>query len=236
MNPSQHQSTSDLLQSLTDQSASIAPVHILAALGLSLVLSLVIGAVYRLTHRGVSYSQSYAHTLVIMCMVISMIMLIVGSSIARAFSLVGALSIIRFRNAVKETRDIGFIFLVMAIGMACGTHFYALAAAATLTVCAVIMLLYRVNVFGKTNTSRILCVRLPADRDHESALQPVFKKFLDESSLISMESAAGGVLQELVYSVVLKPSAEPQQILKALREVNENQKVSLVVGQQEVDL
>lgn len=203
---------------------------------MSLVLSLIIATVYRITHRGVSYSQSYAHTLIIMCMVIATIMVVVGSSIARAFSLVGALSIIRFRNAVKETRDIGFIFLVMAIGMACGTRFYGLAAVATLVLCAVILVLYRANLFGKTNTSRILCVRLPADRDHETTLQPVFNRFLDESNLISMESVSGGMLQELVYSIVLKPSTEPRQMIQAVRQVNENQKVSLVLGQQEVDL
>ena len=63
--------------------------------------------------------------------VVSLIMLIIGSNVARAFALVGALSIIRFRNAMKETRDVGFIFLVMAMGMAVGTRFYLLAIFAT---------------------------------------------------------------------------------------------------------
>jgi uncharacterized membrane protein YhiD involved in acid resistance len=226
----------DTLQALNDQSAAVPPLQIFAALGLSLLLSLAIATVYRITHRGASYSQSYAHTLIIMAIVISAIMVIVGSSIARAFSLVGAMSIIRFRNAVKETRDIGFIFVVMAIGMACGTRFYTLAALTTLVICGVILLLYRGNLFGKPNASRILCVRMPADRDHESALGPVFSQFLDDSSLISMESVASGTLLELVYSVVLKGGTEPQQMLQKLRLANENQKVSLVLGQQEVDL
>jgi uncharacterized membrane protein YhiD involved in acid resistance len=226
----------EVLQSLNDQSAAVPPSQIAAALGLSLILSFAIAAVYRITHRGASYSQSYAHTLIIMAIVISAIMVIVGSSIARAFSLVGAMSIIRFRNAVKETRDIGFIFVVMAIGMACGTRFYTLAALMTLVISGVLMLLYRGNLFGKANASRILCVRMPADRDHESALRPVFAQFLDDSSLVSMESVASGTLLELVYSVVLKASAEPQQMLQRLRSANENQKVSLLLGQHEVDL
>lgn len=221
---------------IVDQSSAIPPAQIAAALGLSLILSLTVATVYRVTHRGVSYSQSYAHTLVIICMVIAAIMIIVGSSIARAFSLVGAMSIIRFRNAVKETRDVGFIFLIMAVGMACGTRFYTLAAAATISMCLVILLLYRANLFGKSNVSRILCIRLSADRDHESALKPVFSRFVDESSLVSMESVSGGTLQELVYSVVLKPRAEPRKMIETLRQVNENQKVRLVLGQQEIDL
>lgn len=236
MNPTDSKTLSDSFQGLLDLSSAIPPIQIAVGLGLSLVLSLAIATTYRLTHRGVSYSQSYAHTLVIMCMVIAVIMMIVGSSIARAFSLVGAMSIIRFRNAVKETKDIGFIFMVMAIGMACGTRFYTLAAIATLLLCTVILFLFRANLFGKAQSSRILCVRLPADRDHEGALAPVFSRYLDDSSLISMESVGGGSLQELVYSVVLKRNTEPRRLIEMLRGVNENQKVSLILGQQEVDL
>ena len=72
---------------------------------LSFLLSLIIGWVYKITYKGVSYTQSYVHTLIMMSMVVAIIMLIIGSNIARAFSLVGALSIIRFRNAVKGRRD-----------------------------------------------------------------------------------------------------------------------------------
>jgi uncharacterized membrane protein YhiD involved in acid resistance len=236
MNPSEHKALSDAFSGVLDLSAAIPPEQIAVSLALSLVLSLAIATTYRVTHRGVSYSQTYAHTLVIMSMVITVIMLIVGSSIARAFSLVGAMSIIRFRNAVKETKDIGFIFLVMAIGMACGARFYTLAAIAAFLLCTVILVLFRANMFGKAQSSRILCVRMPADRDHEGTLAPVFSRYLDDSSLISMESVGGGALQELVYSVVLKRNAEPRRLLDSLRTVNENQKVSLVLGQQEVDL
>src|SRR4030065_2705428 len=98
-------------------------------------LTALVGLVYRITHRGVSYSQSYVQTLVLMGVVVALIMMIVGSNIARAFSLVGALSIIRFRNAVKETRDVGFIFLAMALGMSAGTGFSTLCAGPTPLLC-----------------------------------------------------------------------------------------------------
>ena len=94
--------------------STVSFFDVFSALFLSFALSLVLGWVYRATHRGVSYSQQYVHTLVMMGTTVSLIMLIIGSNVARAFALVGALSIIRFRNAMKETRDVGFIFLVMA--------------------------------------------------------------------------------------------------------------------------
>ena len=205
-------------------------------LSLGFVLSMVNAWVYRATHRGTSYAQSFAQTLVIMGMVTALIMLIIGSNIARAFSLVGALSVIRFRNAVKETRDVGFMFLAMAIGMACGTRFYMLATFATAFFSAAIGIMYRLDVFSKEVTERLLRVRLPPGSDHEEVLEPVFREYLTESRLVAMESVAGGALQEIVYMVMLKNEATPHAFLEAVREASNNNKASLVIGQQEVDL
>src|SRR5512145_2556108 len=97
---------------------------LLIALTLTLFLCVGLAYFYRETHRGLSYSASFTHTIIIMGVTISLIMVLIGSNIARAFALVGALSIIRFRNPVKDARDVGFIFMAMAIGMATGTGFY----------------------------------------------------------------------------------------------------------------
>jgi len=115
----------DLLNT-TDLTNEFLVIDIVLVMVLSFVLSAFIGWIYKITHRGASYSQSFVFTLVMNGMIVALVMLIVGSDIARAFSLVGALSIIRFRNALKETRDIGFIFFTMVIGMAVGTRFYLL--------------------------------------------------------------------------------------------------------------
>jgi uncharacterized membrane protein YhiD involved in acid resistance len=203
---------------------------------LSFVLTMVVGFVYRYTHRGVSYSQSYVHTLVIMGTVVAVIMLIIGSNIARAFALVGALSIVRFRNAMKETRDIGFIFMAMAIGMAVGTRFYLLAVFSAVMLSAFVVVLYKFNFFAKEVRERILRIQLPVDRDHEALFEDPFRKFLDEQRIISVETVRAGVLQEVVYSVVLKKRVKPRELLEAVRALNDNQKVTLVLGQQEIDI
>jgi len=216
--------------------SSITFFDVASALCLSFVLSLVIGWVYRATHKGVSYSQQYVQTLVLMGTVVSLIMLIIGSNVARAFALVGALSIIRFRNAMKETRDVGFIFLVMALGMAVGTRFYLLAIFATGAFSAFIVIMTRFNMFAKEITERILRVQLPVNRDYELAFEGPFREHLDEYRVISLETVRAGVLQEVVLSVVLKRTTTPTALLEALRTVNDNNKVTLVIGQQSVDL
>ena len=216
--------------------SNVSFFDVAAALSLSFCLSLVIGWVYRATHKGVSYSQQYVHTLVLMGTVVALIMLIIGSNVARAFALVGALSIIRFRNAVKETRDVGFIFLVMALGMAVGTRFYLLAIYATATLSAFLVALTRFNMFAKDVTERILRVQFPVDRDYERAFEAPFRAHLEQQRVISVETVRAGVLQEVVLSVVLKRSSSPSALLEAVRACNDNNKVSLIIGQQAVDL
>jgi hypothetical protein len=219
-----------------DVSANLTFFDVATALFLSFALALAVGWIYRYTHKGVSYSQSYVHTLVIMGTVVSLIMLIIGSNIARAFALVGALSIIRFRNAMKETRDIGFIFMVMAIGMAVGTRFFLLAIFATVTLSAFMLALSKFNMFAKEITERILRIRFPVDRDYEMAFEEPFRKYLEEHRVISLETVRAGVLQEVVLSVTLKAGAKPNELLEAIRACNDNQKVTLVLGQEEVDI
>ncbi len=203
---------------------------------LSLVLSSVLASVYKETHRGTSYSQSFAQTLVLMGMVTALIMLIIGSNIARAFSLVGALSVIRFRNAIKETRDVGFMFMIMAIGMACGTRFYMLAGIATAILAAVTVIMHRGDLFARRVSERLLRIRMTPGSNYEQKLEPIFRELLVDARLVSVESVAGGALEEVVYTVVLKPGIEASGVLTKVREVNDNNKVVLVVGQQEVDL
>lgn len=216
--------------------SNITFIDVASALGLSFALSLVIAWVYRYTHKGVSYSQQYVHTLVLMGTVVSLIMLIIGSNVARAFALVGALSIIRFRNAMKETRDVGFIFLAMAIGMAVGTRFFLLAVFSTFILSGIVIILARFDMFGKEVTERILRIRFPSDRDFESAFEIPFRAHLTEFRIISVETVKGGDLQELVCSVVLKKGTTGGALLESIRAHNDNNKVTLVVGQQEVDL
>lgn len=203
---------------------------------LSFVLSLVVAQTYKVTYRGTNYSQSYVHTLVLMSMVVAVIMLIIGSNIARAFTLVGALSIIRFRNAVKDTRDVGFIFFAMAVGMACGTRFYLIGVVATGVISALIWVMVRYDFFAQETARQLLKVRIPADMDHTLLLAPVFARYVRDYDLVAMETVQAGTLTELVYTVELKNPDDARELLSAIGQINDNNKVVLVTGQQEVDL
>lgn len=213
-----------------DLTGTLSIADIAVALVGAFLLSALVGLVYRMTHRGVSYSQSFVQTLVLMGTVVALIMMIVGSNIARAFSLVGALSIIRFRNAVKETRDVGFIFWAMAIGMAAGTKFYTLAAVATVLIALAVLVMDRFDWFNSPNTSQVLRVQVPQDFDYEHAFDAVFARCTDEADLIGIDSVRSGLLTELLYSVTLKKGESAQGLLRGIQELTGNLKVGLTIG------
>ncbi|MEU3165913.1 DUF4956 domain-containing protein [Streptosporangium sp. NPDC006930] len=222
--------------SFQDLSGTFSVADIAIAMSLSFVLSAMIGWVYRATHRNVSYSQSYVQTLVILGMLISLIMLVVGSNIARAFALVGALSVVRFRNAIKETRDVGFIFLVMGIGMAVGTRFYLLAIVAAVAISLIIMVMHRFNWFQLNVRRQVVKVQVPTDEDYTAVIQDVLIRHTEEFELVSMESIRGGALTELMYTVKIKKGSEPADVMAALRERNHGQSVTVLTGYDQSDL
>jgi uncharacterized membrane protein YhiD involved in acid resistance len=221
---------------VADLTSEFAVVDVILVMILSFVLSAFIGWIYQSTHRGTSYTQSFVFTLVLNGMVVALVMLVIGSDIARAFSLVGALSIIRFRNAVKETRDVGFIFFTMAIGMAVGTKFYLLAVAGTLFISAVIFLMTHYNWYAREVSSHILHIQVQNGVPFETLFDKTLAKYTSSSELISADSVHGGMSTELTYSVGLKASTEVQQFLTEIGSLNGNNGVTLVAGYNGTDL
>ncbi len=225
-----------LFAQLENTVATFTVQDLVLTIVLSFALSLVIAWMYKITHHGTSYSQSFVQTLVLVSMVVAIIMLIVGSNIARAFTLVGALSIIRFRNAVKETRDVGFIFFAMAIGMACGTRFYLLAVISTVLISSLVWVMVRLDMFAKDVREQVLKIRLPGDIPYDRVFNKIFEQYLARWHLIAMETVQAGTLTELVYGIELRKQADAQAMINDLRLLNDNNKVALITGQQEVDL
>lgn len=228
-----------LLQEFTnlqDLTSSFSLFDVIIWLVLSFILTAIIWLVYEKTHKWTSYTQSYVHTLVMMWMIVTVIMLIVWSNIARAFSLVWALSIIRFRNAMKETRDIGFIFLAMAIWMAMWTKFYLLWILSTTFILSVVYIMYKFDWYAKPITSQILKIQIDNTLDFETVFDDLFTKFTLWSQLVSMDSVRWWSLTELVYSINMDSWVNKQEFISKIKTINSNQKVSLITGYNSTDI
>ena len=113
-----------LLEMLFQSNTNITLQSILLSMVISLIVSMFIYFIYKFTFSGVTFNRNFGGTIVITTLVTSVIMMIIGSNLALSLGMVGALSIIRFRNAVKDSRDISFIFWSVASGLAAGTGLY----------------------------------------------------------------------------------------------------------------
>jgi hypothetical protein len=208
--------------------AQITLASLVIILILSTVLCTIISLVYRMCIRGTSYSASFQQTIILIGVIVSVIMLIIGSNIARAFSLVGALSIIRFRTAIKDPLDVGYLFFSMAVGMACGTQFYGIAVITTFFISAVILLLTATNFGSRQVLEYFLEIQFFSGTDPGTLMAECLDKFTARSVCNRIETVMGGALLEASYTLQLKPAASEKEFLNTLREINGNNKVRLI--------
>ncbi len=173
---------------------------------LSFTLSVFIVLIYRWTHAK-SPQKPFTDTLIILCMLISVVMVVIEDSIARAFSLVGALSIIRFRTAIQDPRDIGFVFFALAAGMAVGAKKSAIAVVATFLIGLIILCMYYWHQYFAKNNEFTLEICLPPDRQSETVYRSIFDKHLIYERLIDRRIKKSKVV-ELNFRVKLANSDE----------------------------
>tara|TARA_B100001063_G_scaffold247388_1_gene294188 strand:- start:8287 stop:8982 length:696 start_codon:yes stop_codon:yes gene_type:complete len=209
---------------------------ILINLSLSIFLGLFISYIYKLTHKGVSYSQSFMLTIVFVTIIVAMVMMVIGNNIARAFALVGALSIIRFRTVVKDTKDTAYIFLALAAGMASGTSSYFLALTGSFIIAGVAYILHITN-YGSIYTSEfILRFRLSTDDQSESApyLQ-IFKEFTNKANVLNIEPSGDSKSYKMTFDIVMKKEKSPSEMSLALSKIDKISELIIVASEHDID-
>lgn len=217
------------LQYFSDFTTRAAVIESFAAIILSFILSLLITWVYRKTYTGSQYSQSFVHTIIIMSVVVSVIMIVIGNNIAVAFGLVGAFSIIRFRSAMSDPKDIAFIFFGMAAGIASGLGFYTLAVLFAITLSVLIFILHGVDYGKKDTFKKTLKVTIPENMHYEELFDDLFARLLEEHTLLQVETTNLGTMYQLTYTIVPKEGITDKQIMDEIREHNANLKISIVM-------
>ena len=154
---------SDIIKTkFLEEFTAISVNDALVAIGLAFALSLFIVFVYRITYGGVSYSKSFAGCLIMLAMVTAVVILVISSNVVLSLGMVGALSIVRFRTAIKEPTDTAFAFWAIATGIICGAGYVALSAMMTFLLG---MLFVLVHVFSRTVKRGSYLVVLRCDAD-----------------------------------------------------------------------
>ena len=198
----------------------------------AMLAATIIAYSYKKTHSGYSFSPNFIVSLILTSGIIALIMIIIGSNIARAFALVGAMSIVRFRNPVKETRDLVYLFASIAAGMAAGTGFFSM----SILFAVLFFLTSLLFEFFSTKLSETLIYVISINCNNESRkkFEENLKKFSYKYVFLSMTSyKEDNDIGEFAYEVELKNNKS----LKELKESTINlgiPSIKVIFGQSDV--
>ncbi|OWR31932.1 DUF4956 domain-containing protein [Saccharibacillus sp. O23] len=218
-----------ILNSATTSTTDLTLTNSLVTIGLAIILGAIISLTYMKTNK-TTYTQGFTLTLVILPIVVAVIILMIGSNVARAFSLAGAFSIIRFRSAAGDPKDITYVLFTMAAGLACGVGSLGYAVLFTVILCALMFALSRFKFGIRKSQQKTLKVTIPENLGYEEAFEEVFAKFGVQHELKKIRTTELGSLYELVYSVTLDPNVNQKAFLDSIRTRNGNLDLSLTMA------
>lgn len=218
-----------LTNSLSDGSAISVTAAALTIIT-SMVCGLIISFTYMKTADHGQYTQNFAWTLIILPMIISLIILLIGSNVARAFSLAGAFSIVRFRSAPGNPKDISYVFFSMASGLACGVGFFVYALAFTVVLCVVIFVLNLLNYGDRQSCARNLRITIPENLNFEGVFDDILNKYAKSYTLSKVKTIDMGSLFELDYNITMKNDANQKKFIDELRCKNGNLAIILSIA------
>lgn len=198
-------------------------------LTLSFALGALVAGIYRWTHRrDETPAASFLATLVLMTIVIAMSTQVIGDNIARAFSLVGALSIVRFRTVVQDTRDTVYVIFAVVVGMAVGAGHIAVALVGIfITGIASFVMQPKTLAWELADQRLSLTMRIGFGRDPNLIFPPIFEKYLETFELCAISTVKQGNAMEVNYRIELRNTVSQTAFVSAL---------SLIEGVQNVEL
>ena len=209
-----------IFTAVSDGSISIAQSAI--AIGAAFIIGFIIAAVYMFMCKKEGYQKNFIIGLAMLPAVVAVVILLVGSNVARAFSMAGAFALVRFRSAPGSAKDISIVFFTMAAGLACGLGYVTFAAVFT-----VVMLLVLIGAtltgFGDRRTDRKqLKITIPENLNYSSVFDDIFDKYTSEYRLERVKTANMGTMFELTYDVRLNDNDKEKQFIDELRVRNGN--------------
>lgn len=210
-----------MIEELRDITFFLTIKDVFGRLIIALICGIMISIFYRLSYRGLSYSSTFVNSLILLTMITSVVIMVIGNNLAAAFGLVGAMSIIRFRTAVKDTQDIMFIFFALAIGLACGVDFTSVAVAGTLVIGTVFLIIVRLNFSAPRRKDFLLQLMVSGAAADNSDLNDSLSKHCARHKVVNVKAVGeeANDMLEVSYYIKLKREDNSQAFIREVKNV-----------------
>ncbi len=208
---------------------SISLRDVIFNLLVALCCGTVISLLYKYTYKGLNYSASFAISMIMLTMITSIVIMVIGNNLARAFGMVGAMSIIRFRTAVKDATDIMFIFFSLTIGLAAGVKMYAVAISGTLFISLVFLIISQFNFgLGRKREYLLQILTSPGDEVGPESSE-VIRKHSRRYKLVNAKAMGEEDHEMMEYSfhVFLKDEDQGKRLIRELKKIPQVKNVNL---------
>lgn len=200
-------------------------------IGMSVILGFVIYISYCISHAGTIYSKKFNTSLVVLTVLTATVMTVIGNNIALSLGMVGALSIVRFRTAIKDSRDTVYIFWTIIVGICCGVGDYIVAAIGSIAVFIVLLILGRIK-----NDNRILII-IKGERSTERRIEGLIFEYFDRKALLRVKNTNSNTI-ELIYeisrSIYDKSFKKQKSITELLYEIENIEYANIVAQNDEI--
>ncbi len=205
----------DYLASFFGTQSALTLPEIFGAMILSFLLSMVFAVVYQITFRGFSYSRSYIHTMVIGSMVTCMLIMAVGSNLARGMGILGTLAVIRFRTPIRDPRDAMFLFACLGVGISCGSRTPLVALAGTVMINLVALILHWAPFASRREYEGLLRFSVSDENeDTKQMIDDILTRYCDSFYVLGLRRAEQGKRIEFSYQLRLIDPSYQTDIIK----------------------
>ena len=214
-----------MLESILASGITLPAFLICTAVSLVLGIATALISMYR-----TKCSQSFAVTLAVLPAIVQIVIMLVNGNVGAGVAVAGAFSLVRFRSVPGTAREIGVIFLAMALGLATGMGYVVLAAVFFVIIAAVLFLLTKLGFGTRRTDERLLKITIPENLDYDGLFDDLFATYTTAHTLERVKTANMGTLYELEYRIVLREERIPKAFLDALRCRNGN--LNIVCGRE----
>lgn len=203
---------------------------ILFSLFLAGVIAVIISQIYKHTHRGMNFELTFMTTLVLLAPIVTVVMLFIRGDLVLSLGLIGSLSIIRFRTPIKDTRDMVFLFWIIAVGLGCGTYNWMVVIISTIFIATVMFILHFIKYGRSRNTDFVLIVSGDSPY-HGNEMDTIIKRYSKNVRVRSheVEGDAWEIIFELQFQHLLEQATE--NLIGDLQKLKGVRKVSLLAPQ-----
>ena len=210
--------------------------QVVCALLASFILSMAIAWVYRRTYQGLSFSRSFVHTMILSSLVTAILIMAIGNNLARGLGILGTLAIIRFRTPIRDPRDIIFLFISLAIGIACGAAVFEVAIIGTVMFGLVAMYLHWSPFASLRLYEGLLRFSMPPGSWSREKVREILGQYCSSAVLVAMREAVQGESIEYSYQVRLTDPTFHADLIDALRAIEDISDVNLLMHRATVEI